>query len=238
MLELYAGELDLAVPTLPWHTNRTRVAELGAALAIAAGVGREDRARRRCCSRRPRSARWPRAGAGGSSTMPQKRNPVGATLARASPGSPRRTRRADRRRSSRSTSGRPAPGRPSGRRSPERSRTRAARSHALAGALESLEVDPGRMRANLDLTGGLVLAERVAFLLMDRLGRAEAQAIVREAALSRRRRRASATRSWPTRAPASTPPSSTPLLDPATYLGAAAALVDRALARSTPRAGA
>ena len=54
--------------------------------------------------------------------------------------------------------------------------------HALAGALESLEVDAARMRRNLDLTGGLVLAERVAFLLQDRLGRAEAQEVVREAA--------------------------------------------------------
>ena len=31
---------------------------------------------------------------------------------------------------------------------------------ALAGALEGLEVDAARMRANLDLTGGQVVAER------------------------------------------------------------------------------
>ena len=34
----YARELDLSEPTLPWHTNRVRIAELGAALQIAAGV--------------------------------------------------------------------------------------------------------------------------------------------------------------------------------------------------------
>jgi 3-carboxy-cis,cis-muconate cycloisomerase len=38
VVELLARELDLAVPTLPWHTNRVRIAELGAALAAAAGV--------------------------------------------------------------------------------------------------------------------------------------------------------------------------------------------------------
>ena len=35
---LFARELELAEPTLPWHTNRVRVAELGAALQIAAGA--------------------------------------------------------------------------------------------------------------------------------------------------------------------------------------------------------
>jgi 3-carboxy-cis,cis-muconate cycloisomerase len=33
-----AEELDLAEPVLPWHTNRVRIAELGAALDLAAGV--------------------------------------------------------------------------------------------------------------------------------------------------------------------------------------------------------
>ena len=30
MLEAYAGELGLVVPALPWHADRSRVAELGA----------------------------------------------------------------------------------------------------------------------------------------------------------------------------------------------------------------
>ena len=72
-------ELGLAEPTLPWHTNRVRIAELGAALEIAAGSCWRRSASTSCCSRRPRSARCARAGrAGGSSAMPQKRNPVGA----------------------------------------------------------------------------------------------------------------------------------------------------------------
>ena len=45
IVRLYAQELGLAEPVLPWHANRQRVAELGAALDAAAGaaakVGRD-----------------------------------------------------------------------------------------------------------------------------------------------------------------------------------------------------
>ncbi len=43
---LYARELDLAEPTLPWHTNRVRIAELGARPRDRRGRPREDRSRR------------------------------------------------------------------------------------------------------------------------------------------------------------------------------------------------
>src|SRR5262249_58868192 len=48
----------------------------------------------------------------------------------------------------------------------------------LAGGLV---VDPARMRANLDATGGLPLAERVAGLLAPALGRAQAHDLVARA---------------------------------------------------------
>ena len=38
VLRLFAAELELAEPELPWHTNRTRVAELGSALDLCASV--------------------------------------------------------------------------------------------------------------------------------------------------------------------------------------------------------
>jgi 3-carboxy-cis,cis-muconate cycloisomerase len=44
-----------------------------------------------------------------------------------------------------------------------------------------LVVDPARMRANLDATGGLPLAERVAGLLVPALGRAQAHELVARA---------------------------------------------------------
>ena len=38
VLKLFAAELGLAEPVVPWHAVRVRIAELGAALAIAAGA--------------------------------------------------------------------------------------------------------------------------------------------------------------------------------------------------------
>jgi len=52
---------------------------------------------------------------------------------------------------------------------------------ALAGAIEGLSVDAGRMRANLHGTGGTIYAERAVMLLARPLGRDEAQRLVTEA---------------------------------------------------------
>ena len=57
---LYARELGLAEATLPWHTNRVRIAELGAALEIAAGVLAKIGLDVAACSPRPRSPRCAR----------------------------------------------------------------------------------------------------------------------------------------------------------------------------------
>ena len=83
VLRLFAEELDLAEPTLPWHTNRTRIAELGGALDTTAGVLAKIGLDIALLSQTEvgRGAGGP---GGGSSTLPQKRNPVRSTLARAS----------------------------------------------------------------------------------------------------------------------------------------------------------
>jgi 3-carboxy-cis,cis-muconate cycloisomerase len=83
------------------------------------------------------------------------------------------------------------------------------------------------MRQNLELTGGLVLAERVAFLLMERLGRAEAQEIVREAATSELGFRDALLGDPRT---GLEPAALDAALDPTAYLGSSAGLIDRALA--------
>ena len=185
LLDLYARELDLPVPTLPVarEPDAHRRARRGARDRCRCRL--EDRASTSSCSPRPRSARWPKAEA---RDVPRRCRRSGTRSARRSHarthGSPRLMPACSSGRSNRSTSAPPAPGRPSGPLCPARWRYTGGALHALAGALESLEVDSTRMRQNLDLTGGLVMAERVAFLLMDRLGRAEAQEIVREAAAS------------------------------------------------------
>ena len=53
---------------------------------------------------------------------------------------------------------------------------------ALAAALEALSIEPQRMRDNLELTGGVVLAEAVTMRLAPKLGKKEAHAIVERAA--------------------------------------------------------
>ena len=80
VLRLYAHELELAEPALPWHGNRVAVAQLGGALDVAAGVLAKIGTDVVLLSAFGEVAE---GDAGGSSTMPHKRNPVGSTLARA-----------------------------------------------------------------------------------------------------------------------------------------------------------
>ena len=52
---------------------------------------------------------------------------------------------------------------------------------AVVGLLRGLQLSPSRMRANLDLTDGLINAEAVMLSLADRLGRQEAHHVVHQA---------------------------------------------------------
>ena len=180
---LYAGELDLAEPTLPWHANRVRIAELGAALEVAAGVlGKVGLDLELLAQTEVGEVREGGEG-GGSSAMPHKRNPVGAMWARAGAALVRGHASvltaalvAEHERAGGAwqaewdaLSGALA--------------TTGGAASALAGSLEGLEVDAARMRANLDLSGGAVLTERLASILTDRLGRTAARSLVRDVSL-------------------------------------------------------
>jgi 3-carboxy-cis,cis-muconate cycloisomerase len=81
VLRLYAEQLGLVEPVLPWHTHRGSIAELSAALDAAAAA----------CAKigldvvllaQTEVGEVATATGGGSSTMPHKQNPVGAVLAR------------------------------------------------------------------------------------------------------------------------------------------------------------
>jgi 3-carboxy-cis,cis-muconate cycloisomerase len=224
VVHLFAQELDLAEPPLPWHANRQRVAELGAALGIAAGAAAKIGGDLVLLAQNE-VAEVAESSGGGSSTMPQKRNPVRSTLAVAC--------------------ARLATAHAAvllGDLAHEHERGVGgwhaeweALSGALAfagGAIEAaadavtgLEVDDERMRVNLEASGGLVLAERVSFALTPRLGRSEAHEVVAEAARASSFRVALAadTRVGLTEEELDV------VLDPVGYLGAAEALVDRAL---------
>ncbi len=82
VLEAYAAELDLNAPTLPWHAHRGPIGALAARLGAAAGF----------CAKigldvvllaQTEVGEVAEAAGGGSSTMPHKRNPAQAALARA-----------------------------------------------------------------------------------------------------------------------------------------------------------
>lgn len=104
---------------------------------------------------------------------------------------------------------------------------------AIRRCLEGLEVYPGRMRENLDLTDGLVMSEALASALGAKLGRARAQELVGEAAL-----RAGAEDLSLAAAAAATPEILEALgedgiaaaLNPAAYLGSTEAIIDRTIA--------
>jgi adenylosuccinate lyase len=82
VLKLLAEELSLPEPVLPWHTSRVRLAQLGSALAIAAGVAAKIGLDVQLLSQTEVAEVRERAG-GASSGMPHKRNPVESTRARA-----------------------------------------------------------------------------------------------------------------------------------------------------------
>ena len=102
---------------------------------------------------------------------------------------------------------------------------------ALAGALDGLEVDTSRMQANLDLTGGLVVTERLASILAERLGRTAARELVRDASLRVSESGEPLVRVVGALETGLTGDEIAAALDPTTYLGSAGTLVDRALAR-------
>jgi 3-carboxy-cis,cis-muconate cycloisomerase len=81
VLGAFAAELGLEEPTLPWHSIRVPVAHLGSTLDVAAAVLAKIALDLLLLGQT--EVGEVREPAGGSSTMPHKRNPVGSVLVRA-----------------------------------------------------------------------------------------------------------------------------------------------------------
>jgi 3-carboxy-cis,cis-muconate cycloisomerase len=233
--EALASELGLALPDQPWHTQRDRLVEFAALLGLIAGsLGKLGRDLSLLMQTDVGEVFEPTAsGKGGSSTMPHKRNPVGAAVLIAAA-----TR---------------APGLVATLLAamPQEHERSLGLWHAeweslpelcclISGALQQallvvpeLEVDAARMRRNLELTQGLVVAEAVSIALAQRIGRDAAHHLVEQCcrqAIAERRHLRAVLGDNPEVATELSPTELDRLVDPTHYLGQARRWVARALA--------
>jgi 3-carboxy-cis,cis-muconate cycloisomerase len=172
-------ELQLSVPTAPWHSHRDRMASLVAHSGIYAGCIAKI-ARDITLLMQPEIGEVSERG-GGSSAMPHKRNPAGSVVALAAahtvPGLVSSYLSLMPQENERAAGGWQAEW-------PTVTRVVQATGSALASMADTitdLTVDPARMRANLEATQGAVFAEKAAMLLAPQMGREAAQKLVAEA---------------------------------------------------------
>ncbi|UYN93860.1 MAG: 3-carboxy-cis,cis-muconate cycloisomerase [Enhydrobacter sp.] len=183
VMKSLAKELDLALPPAPWFTQRVRVAALAQDCALVIGaLAKAARDISLMMQAEVGEASEPSgAGRGGSSTMPHKRNPVGAALvlaaAQRAPMLAATVVAAMPQEHERALGGWQAEW-----------PTLAALVESLGSAVEAMaEVAPGlaidldAIQANMDAVEPAVFAERATFLLAEKLGKQKAHALVEKA---------------------------------------------------------
>jgi 3-carboxy-cis,cis-muconate cycloisomerase len=229
-------ELGLAQPPIAWHTMRDTIAEVGAFLGlVTATLGKIAMDVKLLMQTEVAEVYEPFAhGRGSSSTMPQKRNPISCLYIHACAGVVRQhvaalldASVADHERST-------GPWEIEWIVLPEAFVLSAGALHQTNFIMAGLEVDAKRMRANLDLTYGLVVSEAVMMGLAPFLGRQYAHDLVydlcREAIRQEKSlldllaANAEVTKHVERRRLAE-------LCDPANYLGLSGVMVDRVLSR-------
>jgi len=230
-----AEALELAVADTPWHAHRDRLCELAAALGIlTATLGKLARDIALLAQSEVAEAFEPAApGRGGSSTLPQKRNPVAASVAIAAavrvPHLVGTMLAAAVQEHERGLGNWPA----EWDTLPEIVLLAAGALDAMTETVAGLDVDPARMRANLEQSKGQILAEAVQMALAPTLGRDVAHHVVREAsarALREERHLKHVLADDPQMRAAIDDAGLDRLFDPANYLGATNAFIDRVLA--------
>ncbi|PBQ03691.1 3-carboxy-cis,cis-muconate cycloisomerase [Pseudomonas congelans] len=233
-----AGELQLTLPEQPWHTQRDRLVEFAGLLGLIAGsLGKLGRDVSLLMQTEVGEVFEPSApGKGGSSTMPHKRNPVGAAVmistATRAPGLVATMLAA----------------------MPQEHERSLGLWHAewetlpelcclVSGSLQQalqvipgLQVDAERMAINLQSTKGLVLAEAVSIALAQRIGRDTAHHLIEQCCRRAVEQGAHLRQVLGETRQVSEQFSSDELdrlLDPAHYLGQARHWVERAVAEHT-----
>jgi 3-carboxy-cis,cis-muconate cycloisomerase len=234
VMEGLGAELGLAATAAPWHVNRDSLTETVAFLGLVCGsLAKLATDVILLAQTEVGEVAEPYvAGRGSSSTMPQKRNPIASEFIMAATRAVHAllpvmfgAMAADHERAT----------------GPWQSEllalpqvfvlTHGALLHAKAIA-EGMVVDAQRMRRNLDLTGGLIVAEAVMMGLAPHIGRGEAHHVVKHAcdvALAEKIPLAEALGREPTVASRLELAAIERLTDPAQYLGSADAFVDRLL---------
>jgi 3-carboxy-cis,cis-muconate cycloisomerase len=234
--EAFAHELGLGVPDLPWHVARDTMTEVAALLGLVCGSLSKIALDVALLMQTEVAEVFEpyEAGRGGSSTMPQKRNPVAAEYIIAAARGVHAL----------------APLMLTAMAQDHERATGAWQSEALAlpqcfvlcsGAMahtlaiaEGMTIDAARMRRNLDLGGGLIMAEAVSTGLTPVMGRAAAhhalqrvsdRAIAESKTLGEALHEDAEVRRHLSNEQIDR------LLDPAAYLGSAGAFVDRVVAR-------
>ena len=235
VMEGLAAELGLGAPATPWHVRRDAIAETVSLLGLICGsLAKLATDIILLAQTEVGEVAEPYvAGRGASSTMPQKRNPIAAEYILAASRNVQAlvpmmlgAMAQDHERAT-------GPWQSEALAVPQAFvLTHGALLHARSIA-EGMVVDPARMRANLDITHGLIVSEAVMMGLAPVLGRGEAHHVVKHAcdvALSERISLADALGRDPAVASRLDRAAIERLIDPAQYLGAAQAFVDRFLA--------
>jgi 3-carboxy-cis,cis-muconate cycloisomerase len=229
-------ELGLGQPEIAWHTMRDRIAEVGCFLGLVTGtLGKISMDVKLMMQTEVEEAYEPFSeGRGSSSTMPQKRNPISSNYIHACTAMVRQHVAAlldamveDHERST-------GPWEIEWIAIPDIFLLSAGALAQTRFVVSGLQVDPERMRKNLDLTGGLIVSEAVMMGLGPALGRQRAHDLVYDICrevVAGRGTFLDLLAAHPEIAPHLDRPALAKLVDPANYLGLSGEMVDRVLAR-------
>lgn len=229
-------ELGLGQPEIAWHTMRDRIAEVGCFLGLVTGtLGKISTDVKLMMQTEVEEVYEPFSeGRGSSSTMPQKRDPISSNYIHACVAMVRQNVAAlldamveDHERAT-------GPWEIEWIAVPEIFLLSAGALSQARFLVGGLVVDPARMRANLDLTKGLVVSEAVMMGLGPALGRQRAHDLVYDvcrAVIAGQGTFLDLLAANPEIAAHMTRERLAMLLDPANYCGLAGEMVDRVLAR-------
>jgi 3-carboxy-cis,cis-muconate cycloisomerase len=238
-METQAGlmqELGLGQPDIAWHTIRDNIAEVGCFLGLVGGtLGKFSMDVKLMMQTEVGEVYEPFAhGRGSSSTMPQKRNPISSCYIHAQVSVVRQHAAAlmdamiaDHERST-------GPWEIEWIVLPEAFCLMAGALKQTRFVLDGLEVDEAQMRANIDMTGGLVMSEAVMMGLGNYIGREYAHDLVYDIcriSLKEKRPLLDLLCEHPEVNKHLDRAALTKLCDPANYLGQSGVMVDRVLSK-------